>query len=414
MKDIKQLLKTFGISAPQDPSIFFDNAYQAYPKESAKFEKLIDKGSTRTLTRKKFELKNSSLGFSDLISSQFDSDRILKAIEHIVKIDWIKPRETILDIGCDAGIMTCALATLFPESSFVGIDNNPKAIQLSIKRAKQLGLNNVIFENRDIGKSKTTTPKFDKAIASVVFSHVNDKIWLNLPANMFSHEEIFHWCAEHAAAKEYQDISMAIKDGGEFMLIERAPEQVSYSCPVTIGAIAKSGLYLVGSSKIWAIDIGGRQSNEYCDEGRPFEVSIFNKCQSIDKPVTVETVIPPEEKRYRDLEKPTHFLRATFRWKNGSGTQISELGMATINGQNRLYSYTTTNQGMRNFKSASISGESWQEILTSQYQEALSHIAHVYVEALEFFNDGENRFPTNEDYQNLVNLLNAEHSLEKV
>lgn len=97
-----------------------------------------------------YPLKNKSLPLANAVASQYDSSRIKSFIIWLLN-EGIALEGRVLEVGCDNGILTCALASKFPSASFVGIDPCPEAINLARKRAVLLGLANCEFRVADAG-----------------------------------------------------------------------------------------------------------------------------------------------------------------------------------------------------------------------------------------------------------------------
>ena len=75
-------------------------------------------------------------------------DRMAKPLQEKLRVARYLPSNsaTILDVGCADGTVTCALAGLFPNNRFVGIDLDERFIGLAQDRAAREGLANVRFE----------------------------------------------------------------------------------------------------------------------------------------------------------------------------------------------------------------------------------------------------------------------------
>ncbi len=65
----------------------------------------------------------------------------------------------VLDVGCGAGRIVNALANLFPQSHFTGMDLSPQAIAMARSEALTLGLRNVDFIVRDLSDFHQTAPE---------------------------------------------------------------------------------------------------------------------------------------------------------------------------------------------------------------------------------------------------------------
>lgn len=88
-------------------------------------------------------------------------ERMSKPLQEKLKIAKFIPSEakTVLDVGCADGVVTIALANLFPEKKFVGIDLNKEFIALANEKAR--GLKNVTFENGYLRERLADPERFD-------------------------------------------------------------------------------------------------------------------------------------------------------------------------------------------------------------------------------------------------------------
>lgn len=92
-----------------------------------------------------YSFKNQDYFTSMAISNAFDGNFYISVGEWL---EWVKDYfgATILDVGCDCGILTCFIATLLPQAKVVGIDQNESAIVIAKALAEKLKLTNVSFE----------------------------------------------------------------------------------------------------------------------------------------------------------------------------------------------------------------------------------------------------------------------------
>ena len=96
-----------------------------------------------------YPLKNKNLQFSLALSSAYDADIIRKAC------NWISKNKelfggTILEVGCDCGVMSCFLAKTFPDSQITAIDRCQKGIDNAVLLAEKLDVHNVQFKCADL------------------------------------------------------------------------------------------------------------------------------------------------------------------------------------------------------------------------------------------------------------------------
>ena len=117
-----------------------------------------------------YSIKNSSIDFANAVASQFDINK-LKSFSVWFLIEILTIGVAVLEVGCDNGILTCALASVFPLISFVGIDPCAEAIAVATERARRLGLSNIEFRVADLERYslEADQKKFPAIIAVAVF-----------------------------------------------------------------------------------------------------------------------------------------------------------------------------------------------------------------------------------------------------
>ncbi len=103
-----------------------------------------------------YDFKNSDPEISRALSEAYDGDIIRKACNYISSHkDYFG--ETILEVGCDCGIISCFLAKSFPDAEIVSIDRCAAAIKIAKDFAKKQGL--IYKENPSVPMSFMTVHK---------------------------------------------------------------------------------------------------------------------------------------------------------------------------------------------------------------------------------------------------------------
>jgi SAM-dependent methyltransferase len=82
----------------------------------------------------------------------------------------------VLELGCASGGNLIPMASLFPESTFVGVDISSVQIQQGQEQINALKLNNITLKNASITEINAKFGKFDYIIAHGVFSWVSKDI----------------------------------------------------------------------------------------------------------------------------------------------------------------------------------------------------------------------------------------------
>jgi hypothetical protein len=104
------------------------------------------------------------------------------------------PIKTILDIGCDNGVLTCCYANAFPDAQVLGVDRIPEGIRCATELAQRVNLMNIQFRELNALElpSNLAGAKFDLITASMTYHSIFEipnmpRGWslakLNLPNN---------------------------------------------------------------------------------------------------------------------------------------------------------------------------------------------------------------------------------------
>lgn len=97
----------------------------------------------------------------DIVNPQRYLERMSKPLQEKLKIAKFFPEgaKTVLDVGCADGTVTIALAEMFPEIKFVGIDLSREFIDIAKERSA--GIQNITFENVYLRERLASPERFD-------------------------------------------------------------------------------------------------------------------------------------------------------------------------------------------------------------------------------------------------------------
>lgn len=158
-----------------------------------------------------YDFKNADYKRGITISAAHDGDIMIKTC------DWVHERrkafgKTILDVGCDTGIVSCFLAKEFPDSNITAIDDGQPAIDIAKELAHKLNLTNIEFVCRSV---KDETGTFDTVFSSRT---LHENLSLSKFRNFAPYREKCMIAA--AATKEYVDLlTSRINDGGALVSV---------------------------------------------------------------------------------------------------------------------------------------------------------------------------------------------------
>lgn len=120
-----------------------------------------------------YALKNKTLGLSVDVTAQYCQQMYAAFLSWFLRERFAEPT-SLLDIGCDNGILTCFYATLYPRAAVVGVDRGELGIACARELAKRLELANVRFETGDLLEPAGAFPDqaFDLIVSTAVFHEI--------------------------------------------------------------------------------------------------------------------------------------------------------------------------------------------------------------------------------------------------
>ncbi len=181
-----------------------------------------------------YKTKNKSLDTSLAVSSAFDGDLLRQFCE------WINSNidsfgKTILEVGCDCGIISCYLGRLLPDAKIIAIDRCKEAIKNAKELAKRLYVHNVTFKASDVTEFESES--FD-TILSIRTMHEN--ILKDFREEHFSPFDDLVEQFGHTINNYAQKLSNLIKDNGNLLSIERVKVNPLYYA--WLNELRKNGL----------------------------------------------------------------------------------------------------------------------------------------------------------------------------
>jgi len=96
-----------------------------------------------------YQVKNASLDFSIAISSQFTGGLHSNFLSFVASLDVDWKAKTILDLGCDNGILTAFYAKHLTDVAVLGVDRCSEAIDCANELKDRLKIPNLSFLNAD-------------------------------------------------------------------------------------------------------------------------------------------------------------------------------------------------------------------------------------------------------------------------
>jgi tRNA G46 methylase TrmB len=176
---VDYFLRRVGCRPRQIANDFWFELIEAYEDDAMKFMETVDQRHKldhsspeyAQVMDKQYALKNKSLEFSIEISSQYNGRFYAGFLDLVSGLSFEPAPATILDIGCDNGILTAFYAEHFPNAKVLGIDRCKEAIAAAESLNDRLGLTNLSFAHADA---------FEQPVASILSSKTWDLIFMTL------------------------------------------------------------------------------------------------------------------------------------------------------------------------------------------------------------------------------------------
>lgn len=171
-KLIESYFRKVGMDADLDGKVFQERL-------SAKHGRIADRIADAISAREEGEdvdvyvLKNNTLALSIDVTAQYCRRMYEAFLVWFLRARFPKP-QSLLDVGCDNGILTCFYATVYPDTKVVGVDRCEQGIGCARELAERLNLANVRFVTRDLLNLDSLFPNqsFDLIVSTAVFHEV--------------------------------------------------------------------------------------------------------------------------------------------------------------------------------------------------------------------------------------------------
>ena len=97
-----------------------------------------------------------------------------EALERIVKMAEAGPDDTVLDVACGPGLLTCAFARVARHA--VGVDITPAMLDQAHKTQQEQGLTNVSWQSGDVLSLPYVNQHFSIVVSRFAFHHLPDPL----------------------------------------------------------------------------------------------------------------------------------------------------------------------------------------------------------------------------------------------
>lgn len=227
---ISNFLRKTGLEKSVKPEVFWKKLVKRFGKSAENLGEAIA-ARENGLKVDVYTMKNQSLDFANAVASQFDSQKLRAVAAWYLSNLSLVSGATVLELGCDNGIFLCLLASIYPDTKFLGIDPCEEAIKLAKERADLHGLKNIEFKTHSITSfAKSNDASVFEIIFSITLFHEildnggigKRETIMSESLKCFSIEEIDNnFSAKIIEVDELIAVSNLIHDDGIFISVDR-------------------------------------------------------------------------------------------------------------------------------------------------------------------------------------------------
>jgi SAM-dependent methyltransferase len=169
---VASYLRSVGIGGYQEHGVFWERLREEHGAIAEPVARAIaarERGEDVDVYR----LKNATLALSIDVTAQYYNQMYREFLTWFCRARLAAPK-SLLDVGCDNGILTCFYATRFPAAEVIGIDKCDEGIACARELASRLKLPNARFEAHDLRKLDGAFPEqsVDLVVSTAVFHEV--------------------------------------------------------------------------------------------------------------------------------------------------------------------------------------------------------------------------------------------------
>jgi SAM-dependent methyltransferase len=217
----RSLLLRLGLNRPVEPARYARNLVARYGEIAEAALAEIDRKATGDASAAIYSKKNATLDLSLAIASQGFYPLYESVLTWIIN-EFPEPPRRILDLGCEAGVLSVAMAQLWPGAEVLGVDREPAAIRVARELQARHGVDRCQFlasEAEQLVKSEPRT--FDLVIGVAVFHEMLANI-LNTGSEDvygFTIDETPAW--DHGQEELLRRLRSLVADGGCLVAVNR-------------------------------------------------------------------------------------------------------------------------------------------------------------------------------------------------
>jgi SAM-dependent methyltransferase len=183
---------------------------------------VADRGTFDEVTRAKYALIYRDL---DTALAEYASRAVAVAAAWLPWwFDHHPPARRLLDVGCGAGVLTCAYGLALPDAEVVGIDFVPEAVACAEELARRAGAGNVSFAVADFTAPAAAPGEFDQVVAVTALGDAGLYPRRRPGADPFSSLAEVDGPGRHFTAEGVSALAGSVAPGGWLLAYDRTPE----------------------------------------------------------------------------------------------------------------------------------------------------------------------------------------------
>jgi SAM-dependent methyltransferase len=182
-RQVRKVLLDLGVREPVSHERYLANLRRRFPEQAPRFlaehDRLAAQGGEK---HGLYAAKNADPDFSLAITSQefrpIHEEFLCWVLENVPS-----PPRRVLDLGCESGLLSLALAKFWPETEFVRLDREAEAIRVAEQLAERGEIESARFVEGDLQSLDVSAfGKFDLILAVAVFHELMEESGSELAA----------------------------------------------------------------------------------------------------------------------------------------------------------------------------------------------------------------------------------------
>jgi 2-polyprenyl-3-methyl-5-hydroxy-6-metoxy-1,4-benzoquinol methylase len=242
---VDSIVERLGFNTDMDQRTYVREMYDRFGRTAKRFMDTVDElqeGNRSPAPHemaRAYRLQHKNWRMGKFVSLRNDGPKYVSLLERLSCL-VAEDGDTVCEVGCGGGLLSCAMALLWPDTDVVGIDRIKEAVKAARLHALDQDIPNVEFVKSDIGESLSGNLKgqFDLVVCPWVMHELAPSLIESAPLP----EE------ERTAVT---NVAALVAPGGILLTVDRLPSGHEQQAPM-LKVLEESGLEVTAKTNLQA------------------------------------------------------------------------------------------------------------------------------------------------------------------